>query len=204
MPFLSLGLHNDEPPASSDQKENGGFGRKPGNGNGAVTPASNSTESNARPESMQQGGGVSANAPRAPHFLITEDENGNGHSVVQHNYPDEFEADKFEDESDPHQAAEKLHAWMAGAVQSETAQPANGNGHAATPDAPPKPAPPANGNGRTWTPVSLQMQTPDENLMAHPFRMIFSASARFAASGAFSFTSPRISVSTVSGDTFSA
>src|SRR5258708_1347614 len=155
MPFLSLGLHNDEPPTSPDQRgkdqgEKNDSAREAGNA--MPPPAAQARGGQAEPDTSrrtQPSAPASANASRAPHFLIAEDgngiENGNGngngnghgHSADQQSYSNEFEADKFEDEPDAPQAAEKLRAWMSAAAQPETAQPANGNGLGSTPAAPP-------------------------------------------------------------------
>src|SRR5258708_12935533 len=164
MPFLSLGIHNDEPPTSSDRRgkdqgEKNDSAREAGN---AIPPAAQARAGQVEPNAPS-----SANAPRAPHFLIAEDENGNGngngngHSADQQTYSNEFEADKFEDEANAPQAAEKLRAWMSAAAQPETAQPANGKRRAPTPAAPPPSFPPP-----PFTPPVASRADPDKSVRA--------------------------------------
>ncbi len=177
MPFLSLGLHNDEPPTSfdqgekdqgeKDQKEKHDHAREAVN---ALPPAAQARAGQAEPNPprrTQPSAPTSANAPRAPHFLIAENENGNGHgngnghSADQQSYSNEFEADQFEDGPDAPQAAEKLRSWMSAAVQPETAQPTNGNGRASTPASAPSSFTPS-----PFTPPVASRTDADKNVRA--------------------------------------
>src|SRR5690349_6419977 len=105
MAFLSLGLHNDEPSTSSDQGNN--KSQRPNERARASSPPSLGLTSGARnfnstaPNQAQPG--EHQFRPVAPNANVVNgngavySESGNGHPVARF---DEFEADRFEDETD--------------------------------------------------------------------------------------------------------
>src|SRR5690242_6634656 len=109
MAFLSLGLHNDKPPASSEQGKN-----EPSH---VKSAGANDATRGLHPNPNGLGGVRPKNANR---------------QVPPGSYSsDEFEADKFEDETDAAQTPETLRTWLAANAGSNkgTAEQTNGNGN---------------------------------------------------------------------------
>ena len=125
MAFLSLGLHNDEPPTSSDQgkNESARLNEKPRTS--ASGPRNfNSTGSNQAQPGEHQFSPAASDANVGNGNGTVHSANGNGHSAAPF---DEFEADKFEDEANAAQAPEKLRAWLAANAHQGQGDPTNGN-----------------------------------------------------------------------------
>src|SRR5215831_15742389 len=86
MACLSLGLHNGEPPSSSDQGKN-------------ETPRERETNSSAHETSVQ---------------LSIESARGNGHAVLKSTRElDEFDADRFEDDLTPSEDDTREKPWIS-------------------------------------------------------------------------------------------
>src|SRR6185369_1949589 len=99
MAFLSLGLHNDEPPTSGHAKNESPREREP-----------NSSAHDGSLQSAKQSG------------------NGNGHAILKSTQElDGFEADHFDDELNASEAETKLATWMSAVTeQLRHAVPPNG------------------------------------------------------------------------------
>ena len=110
MAFLSLGLHNDEPPASSDPgKYESPRSNKKANAVGPSSLGPSSPE--VAPASIAAQQRHVSGLPNASNGNgSATGANSNGHSSAPF---DEFEADSFEDEADPPQSPEMLRAWLA-------------------------------------------------------------------------------------------
>jgi len=134
MAFLSLGLQNGESPAPCEQDKNESL--RPNDKARSSGPTSlglTTVPENSNPSERKQ------RQPGEHHFRPLSNasngngalhpENGKGHSLGS---PDDFEADKFDDEADAVQTPDKLRAWLAAnaPVSPNAKDQTNGSGAA--------------------------------------------------------------------------